>query len=266
MSETVEADDDFEALRAVQERKRLELGIPATTKAPPSLEAIVSRAGRVWERPNAAAIEARARDASEAEAKRAAERAALAEARRQRAIDRALESVDEAFRWATVGSLGARPRTVNAAKLGCENLDRGAVLVTLAGPSGVGKTTVAAALYRRAVEAMDAPDGEWIAASEIVHRARLAAMRREPFELLERCLEAGVLVLDDLGQEPGGEWKRDIIHLIQRRHARRQITIVTTFLAAPRHGEPCDAVDRYGDGVARRLFEDESLIRFRGDS
>lgn len=258
--------DDIEALRAVQERKWRELGIDATAGVPRAIEAAVARAGRAWERPNAAAAAERLREASDLEAQRVADRAALAEARRQRAIDRALERVDEAFRWATIEGLVARPRTVNAAKIACDNLDRGAALVTLAGPSGVGKTTVAAALYRRVLERMDEPDGEWQPASEIVHQARLAAMRRKPFELLERCLEVGVLVLDDLGQEPTGEWKRDIIHLLQRRHARRQTTIVTTFLMPPEPNRPCDAVDLYGDGVARRLFEDDTLVRFRGDS
>ncbi len=139
-------------------------------------------------------------------------------------------------------------------------------MVTITGPSGVGKTTLAAALYRHVIERMDEPDGEWQQASEIVHQARLAATRREPFELLERCLDVGVLVLDDLGQESAGEWKRDIIHLLQRRHARRQLTIVTTYLSPPTANGPCEAVERYGDGVARRLFEGDALVRLRGDA
>jgi DNA replication protein DnaC len=265
VNETSET-DDIEALRAVQERKRRELGIEASRGAPRTIEAAVSRAGQAWERPNAEAAAERLREATDLEAQRAADRAALAEARRQRAIERALDRVDAGFRWATVDSLAERPRTVAAARIASELLDRGATLVTLAGPSGVGKTTVAAALYRRVLERMDEPDGEWQQASEIVHQARLAATRREPFELLERCLEVDLLVLDDLGQESAGEWKRDIIHLLQRRHARRQTTIVTTYLTPPESNKPCEAVDRYGDGVARRLFEGDALVRFRGDS
>lgn len=263
---TVGEAEDLEFLRAVQERKRRELGIEASSMAPPTLDAVVGRAERAWERPNAEAVESHTREAARLEAHRAAERMALVEARRKRAIERALEKVDEAFRWATMEGLRKRPRTAKAAEIACENLSRGAALVTLAGPSGVGKTTVAAALYRRLIEAMDEPDGEWVAASEIVHQARLASARREPFEFLERCLDAGVLVLDDLGQESAGEWKRDLIHLLQRRHARGFTTIVTTYLIAPKPNEPCEAVDRYGDGVARRLFEDDTLVVFRGDS
>jgi hypothetical protein len=130
--------------------------------------------------------------------------------------------------------------------------------IMLVGPSGAGKTTLACAMLRqRAKKEL----GCFIASSALGHEACLFGNRET--ELLRLARVRPVLVLDDLGTEidrsPRLEASHAVGNMIQDRHDRQLVTIVTTFRSDK------ELEERYGDGVLRRLFSN-IVIRLGGQS
>lgn len=136
------------------------------------------------------------------------------------------------------------------------------IAITLAGPTGTGKTSVLAALWydlpaiscRRAL-------GFWPA-------RRLAEYLRAPgFGQGERIFrrknvsEGVTLCIDDLGAEPVTDWDRELMQaLIEERHDLGFSTFVTTNLSA-------DALtERYGQRTIDRLLSRSRLIPMVGES
>jgi hypothetical protein len=107
-------------------------------------------------------------------------------------------------------------------------------LMVLGGPTGRGKT-VTATWIAGSVESC-----WWISAKDV--RVGDAWTQAYP-----RALKAGVLVIDDLGQE-GNEWaSKELGSLIESRYDKGRRTVATTNL-------PLQAItNRYGDRLASRL-------------
>ncbi len=225
---------------------------------------------------------------------------ACAEARARRlhdaALRPALDSIPERFRWATVDAreeMAARVAYIqrDPAALGrLPDLLRSRVVVFVA-PSGAGKTTLACALLRTAIDrgrhdamrttleptqdARSAPRRVLDAASEVAHAlargARFFAARdlgggeklgREDLPASVHAARASLLVVDDVGQEAGtgdtyrgSDRARAIADLLSERHDRGAQTIVTTY------GRQAEWANWYGDGVARRYFAGGDGVR-----
>jgi hypothetical protein len=119
----------------------------------------------------------------------------------------------------------------------------------LAGPTGTGKTAIAAAIAHD----LDDRGAFWTAADLVRHivdadttgRGQGSATRNH---IIDRTL----LVIDDLGDEgpgPNGWHTRIIREVLEGRHRRRLITIITTNLT------PHDITSRYGRRILSRLQE-----------
>jgi hypothetical protein len=135
----------------------------------------------------------------------------------------------------------------------------GAERIVFAGAAGSGKTSLAVALLRELYESAVKPDAK----PALVRRAEGAmfasaydlskARARHPLghgeaPLIDAALRATTLVIDDLGSERDG-YQSAVTEVLYERHAECRTTWVTTWLDAAK------ARERYGDGIARRIFE-----------
>lgn len=185
-------------------------------------------------------------------------------------IREAIDSVPAVLRWARIGAaeLAERVRDVSAvyqieqAVRAPDTWPR----VTILGPAGTGKSSLAAALFQAEIDDCLAARRSsplhmgLVAKSRFVSCAKLALCRRDTGlgsvpKLLTVCNEAPLLVLDDLGQL--GEGAGSPVHeVIQSRYDSALRTVVTTGL------RPDQISNVYGDGFARRLFEHALVINF----
>lgn len=137
--------------------------------------------------------------------------------------------------------------------------------LTLAGPSGIGKTTTAIWVCRHLLERA-ARDGfdcstwplaeglRWVYASTYCQQQVEAKLGQIPYELIY-LRRAPFVVLDDLGAEGSDAISvRAITQLIGSRFDQNMPTIITTGLT---HGQ---IAARYGTGIARRVFEAVALL------
>lgn len=136
---------------------------------------------------------------------------------------------------------------------------------TLAGPSGIGKTTTAIWICRHLLEqaAQQGFDGplwhvaeglRWVYASTYCQQQVEAKLGQIPYELIY-LRRAPFVVLDDLGAEGSDAISvRAITQLIGSRFDQNMPTIITTGLT---HNQ---IAARYGTGIARRVFEAVALL------
>jgi DNA replication protein DnaC len=161
------------------------------------------------------------------------------------------DSIPEAFRELTFGSeaLGARVRCAAAIESARRAID--APWVILEGATGLGKTSLAAAMMRAWLATHRGPgENAYFAMGPRVATARAqhGFGRGEPEEV-RRALGATLVVLDELPSEGPPSSFSTIHDIIYERHAARHQTFVTTWM------NPKEAELRYGDGVKRRLFQ-----------
>lgn len=154
------------------------------------------------------------------------------------------------FRWATLDAPELRRRVARPQAIAEAEAALGAHGLLIAGPAGSGKTSLACALLR----AWDARNRyrhgmfttAWSLAAARSHHALGAGEAPE----VHRATSADLLVLDDLGSE------RDTVSsavpdvIFARAQAGLPIW-VTTWMT------PEAIAQRYGDGIARRLYEAE---------
>jgi DNA replication protein DnaC len=187
---------------------------------------------------------------------------------RKRAVVEALrESGIPDWRWCRFD--GPRFQRLSARAGGmvsfCRHWKRSLGSAFLSGPTGVGKTICAVALVRRLVArlAADPPLGEdlarWVRRTRFMKADALVRSTAEhplgsgsPPEL-RRALSAGLLVIDDLGNE-GDDRDGVLFRLVDGRYVDRGQTIVTTQLTER------ELRDRYGDALVRRLIDHGSFV------
>ena len=177
----------------------------------------------------------------------AAARVALAAsgipARYRWAIDCSAALVADRVALAAVGGTVPTLRGAKAAILG----HRGPV-VLFVGPSGAGKTSFAVACMRAARRAF------FCSASDL-DRARIehsAGHGEAP--IVARAIRAGVLVLDDLGQDKPSSISA-VEAVLLARHNAEAPTWITTGLGGTVEGVQAAIDARYNAGIARRLTE-----------
>jgi DNA replication protein DnaC len=98
----------------------------------------------------------------------------------------------------------------------------------------------------------------FLPAYELARAASEHSLGEGKSPVVQRALEASLLILDDLGAEPKIH-NSPVPDVIYQRHARPELqTVITTGFD--------DAVleGRYGQGIARRIFEDAELILTEG--
>lgn len=174
--------------------------------------------------------------------------------RRRARVRTGHEMLPESFQWAAFESDELRARVLAP---GAIESARAAILaprVAFLGAAGSGKTSLAAAAMRaRYVE-----DGQRYAFAPAyliaIARSRHKLGEGDPEEV-KSAIDAPMLLIDDLGfEKPGPTSVNDLEIVIYERHLRGRPTWVTTWLTVAK------ARERYGDGIARRLFEGATII------
>jgi len=153
--------------------------------------------------------------------------------------------------------------------------------LVLLGETGLGKTTLGSAVFRHHLDRVLAPgateaDEEYVRGMYWVPAIELARARRETplgatVKKLKRALNATVLLLDDLGQEPP-ELKDDLMEVLSERHRHRRKTIVTCGWGLGADPDPEKAREgksieqRYGPQIARRLGQGAHVLAMKGQA
>lgn len=210
-------------------------------------------------RPPAPVLEFRAPPADPQREARLLEETARAEARAKARHARAVAaSLPEAFRWAEFGAPALAGRIKNPAAVPLAATLRAEDRAFFTGASGTGKTSLAAAASRRAAIESGLTLRFENALAIATARAKHPLGEGDP-EILAGSVRAGLLVIDDLGTE---ELRyRDVVkELIFERHWRARATWVTTWMTVE------DVFKAYGDGIARRIFQDATEIKCGGKS
>jgi DNA replication protein DnaC len=124
--------------------------------------------------------------------------------------------------------------------------------VVLSGAAGIGKTTLGCAML---IELAPRLAGYFASAIDLSTARALSGLGREA-DVVAKALQAEVLLVDDLGLDKMSQQSAvsDVIHA---RHAEQRATVVTTGF------DEAAIVSRYGDGIARRLYEGATLIAMR---
>lgn len=167
------------------------------------------------------------------------------------------ERIPARYWGAAFETSAATPHLARARAFAEGEEERGdAQALTLAGPTGVGKTWDAICVFRRlAVWHCDPETARYF------HVPRLLSALVRPADddeddLLEQCVEAELLCLDDLGAgylKDGGLAEQQLESILVEREAEDRTTVVTTNLTLPLLAE------RLGDRIASRLAGSWSL-------
>lgn len=135
--------------------------------------------------------------------------------------------------------------------------------VTFLGLPGSGKTSLAVAMLRAVLRAEVATAGpRWKAthlyvSSFALAKARSSAPLGSEAPLIERALSAPLVIVDEFGGEDPRHASA-VKEVVYERHAQDLPTWVTTGVG------PREIADRYGGGIARRVFEDAVVFKLGG--
>jgi len=178
-----------------------------------------------------------------------AARPQIAEAAREEADEEArlVRGIPEGYRWARVGSPLMAERIKASGPLPVV-APTGAVFV---GPAGAGKTSYAVAWLIKLRQS--GVRGTFVHSHTLARARQDSGFGHTPV-VVERSVKARLLLIDDLGNEPKIE-ASSVSEVIFDRHAESRPTWVTTAFS------PQQIADRYGDGIARRVFERAQVIR-----
>jgi DNA replication protein DnaC len=129
----------------------------------------------------------------------------------------------------------------------------------LEGQPGVGKTHLAVAVLKQAIEATGAR-GLFYDTRDLLRVIRSTydpAIRTREIEVLGPVVDADLLVLDDLGAEKASEWVDETMNLIvNRRYSGQRLTIFTSnYPDIPDDTDPNSLVYRIGSRMRSRLHE-----------
>jgi hypothetical protein len=153
-----------------------------------------------------------------------------------------------AFRWATLAAPELRRRVAREGAIAEAEAHLRSPGLVLEGPSGSGKTSLACALLRAWEARHPRRRAIFAPAWKLgVARAQHGLGQGEAPEV-ELALTAGLCVIDDLGSERNTAMNA-VPDVLFARALEGRPTWVTTWMT------PEAVTQRYGDGIARRLFE-----------
>jgi len=132
---------------------------------------------------------------------------------------------------------------------------RGVRRVAAEGPPGSGKTSLLAAMLR----ALEPERGRvlWVSAHQLAKARALHPLGEGEAPLISSALRVGRLIVDELGGEDQ-RYASAVSEVLYERHAHDLATWVTTGV------DPKAIAERYGGGIARRVFEDAGRFRLGG--
>lgn len=174
-------------------------------------------------------------------------------------IRRALESIPRAFDGATLDAAWL-VSLVGDESMAHAQRSLSVVRAAFIGPPGAGKTSLAVAMLR-AVLADYAKTGNMFmdarhryVSAYALAKARATSPLGEESALVDSALRAPLLLVDELGgEEP--RHASAVAEVLYERHAAELPTWVTT------GATPKAIADRYGGGIARRVFEGATVFR-----
>jgi DNA replication protein DnaC len=167
----------------------------------------------------------------------------------KRAAEDRMGGIPEAFRWSTLDSAALRLRAPPAAVERARESVR-IPRVVLVGPAGAGKTSLLCAMLRARCEddrVLFAP--AWRLG---LARSKHPLGEGDPLDV-RRALAVDVCGLDDMGSERQTATNA-VPDVIFERHAEGRALWVTTAMGQE------EMAQRYGDGIARRVFEHARII------
>lgn len=153
----------------------------------------------------------------------------------------AVRTIPEAYQWATFSAPELAKRII-----GDFAGDSQLTSATIVGPAGSGKTSLACAMFRQAIA--NGSRGMFVSAFDLAKARAQSPLGQGECPLIERAISCRLLLVDDLGQERIFN-NSAVSEVLFERHQRMRPLIVTTGLS------PEQLIERYGDGIARRLLE-----------
>jgi DNA replication protein DnaC len=157
-----------------------------------------------------------------------------------------------AFAWASFDGEDADRLAAPEQAISRARMAQGASRIVFVGPAASGKTSLAAALLRARYVATGCKflfEPAWRVAQA---RSRHPLGAGEP-DVVQEALRTELFVLDDFGNEKPNPTSA-VEDIIFERHWQALTTWVTT------HLNPDQVSARYGDGIARRIFERAVII------
>lgn len=189
-----------------------------------------------------------------------AEYAKAAEERRREETRAILEIVPRHFRDAAADGIGglAQARVANPAAVDAARGALGGPMVLIHGHAGSGKTTLAAAMLGELVQRAIGGDAAaarlvrgavWVTAAELVRARAAHKLGDGEAPAVQEAMAATLLIIDDLGQERGGDRDGALADTLWARHENERACVFTTHLGGK------EIAATYGSGFLRRLSE-----------
>ncbi len=184
----------------------------------------------------------------------------LAEADHKRAVEDVISWVPPAYAGAEVDADWL------VALVGADTIARcresiGVPRVAFTGPPGAGKTSLAAAMYKLSARSETSTPTlrryRWVSSHKLAKARSGLPLGEGEAPLVTACMEAPLLVLDELGGEDP-RYASAVGEVLFDRHEQARPTWVTTGVG------PNEIAARYGGGIARRVFEGATVFRLRG--
>lgn len=167
-----------------------------------------------------------------------------------------LATIPAGMHWATFDDPNLASRVSDKRHIDRARSTANAKRVVLLGPAGAGKTSLGVAMIQEAARLAgpdEYPPGVFCHAYRLgTCRIQTAAGTGES-PLVVQAMRADVLLIDDLGSERQTQ-NNAVPDVLFERHAEDRSTWITTGLSAKQIAE------RYGDGIARRVFEHAVII------
>jgi DNA replication protein DnaC len=181
----------------------------------------------------------------------------LAEQEKRQTIAHAVRTIPTAWQWASfrdpdlLFSRVANEAVASAMAMLRKLVSGESWITVLAGESGEGKTSLAAAMLRQVAEKYPERMYLFIYAPRIARAYRNSPLGSTP-AIIEDCARASMLVIDDLGAD--AVYRDSLREVIQVREADRKPTVITTYLTES------EAKEAYGGGISRRMYRDGGIV------
>lgn len=189
---------------------------------------------------------------------RADERSARAQAAKLRG------AIDEVIRWVPPAYAGAELDAAWLLKLvGHDVITRARESIgeragACIGAPGSGKSSLAAAVYKAAARSETDPAKlsrfRWVSSHKLAKARAGQPLGEGEAPLVDACLVAPMLVLDELGGEDP-RYASAVAEVLYERYEQQLPTWVTTGVGAK------EIATRYGGGISRRVFEYAAIFR-----
>ena len=166
---------------------------------------------------------------------------------------KALASIPDVFRDLTRENPELARRCPEDARRRAFEYAKGNVLIL--GPTGAGKSSLAAAMMLHAIDATKyGCTCRWVSAQGVVAAMTEHEYGDGPPPLVARALRAKLLVVDDIGSERSNGTNQGLHQIVWERYNNGLTTVYTSGFS------PAKLLERYGDAFYRRLHDNGRII------